>query len=210
MGRSVKRSLMRLGAVLLTGTSLAPNRLLPQSTHACGLPATGSAGITADAVAGLPFDVAIDSLRRLCPVARDTVVTMDQSGRTHAGLTFPLSFSVLAMQNAPPRGHVAGDQPPDGWLIQGLATLPGGVNLGSTWGELALALGSYQTSAGGVAVVVRFCRLPRFLFSLDIAPGVLRTLPNGAIDDRSIPAGTRVHHLTVLSGPLANALTPCR
>lgn len=163
--------------------------------------------ITDKTVAGMPLDASMDSLRQMCPMAHDTTVPMG-SGRAHPGLTFPLAARVVALQNGLPGAGLKNDRGPDGWLIVGAAALPDGVTLDTRWRELKAVLGPHQVNAGDV-VVVRFCKLPRFLFTLTIDGDAVRLLANGNVDERSIPADTKIHHLTILSGTMSAALMPC-
>jgi hypothetical protein len=187
----------------MAGTALA----LSQTRSTCSEVRRAPLVITRDAVGGLPFDATLDSLRHLCPAARDTMIS-NSGGHAYPGLSFSTEGTVVVMQYSNATAKVAGDRPGDGWMIRGPATLPTGVSLDANWRTLATSFGAHQTSLG-VVLVVRFCQLPRFLFTLEVDASSLRMLADGRVDESTIPASALVHHITILSGSLVNALSPC-
>jgi len=178
----------------------------------------GAGKITIRGVEGLPFDTTVDALRHLCPSARDTSIGLD-AGRSYPALVFPLRIVAIATQQSAVGAKLIGNRPPDGWLLQGHGDLPGGLSLDSPWSAFVKTLGAHQLSAGSAPdphqvsaegwLLARFCSLPRFLFTFEVPAEALSIDENGVVDEGSIPATARVHHITVLAGTLTDALTPC-
>jgi len=198
-----------INGVVFLGTLLAlrTSNALGQVPAACSADQRSPLVITTHEVGGLPFDAKAAVLRRLCPEARDTMISVG-SDRTYPGLAFREDRTLVVMQYSNATEKIVGDRPGDGWLIRGSAMLFEGISLSADWSTLSQSLGSHQTSLGEV-LVVRFCNLPRFLFTLDVDASNVRKLPDGRVDESTIPDSAMLHHVTVLSGSLANSLTPC-
>jgi len=194
-------------ALTISLLMLAASRIGMGQRLTCLGSGAGPLVVTSEKLGQLPFDVSVDSLRKLCVGARDTLITSD-GGRTYPGMDFSNDGSVVVIQYSNTSKRVDGNRPGEGWIIRGQIILPGGLSLDKDWTQLRQVLGPHQTSLGKV-VVVKSCQFPRFLFTLDAPASSVRTSSNGQVDEETIPGNARVHHMTVLSGPLSNALTPC-
>jgi hypothetical protein len=66
--------------------------------------------------------------------------------------------------------------------------------------------GTAQASARGV-VVVRFCSLPRLLFTINADPAAV--VSAGRVDLARIPDDATAHHVLIVGDSLASSFGPC-
>jgi hypothetical protein len=152
----VPRALLSLSGLLFLATT--PAR--PQDR--CSQAAARRPLVTEDSVGFLPVRASFQTLRGLCPSARDTVLFYEES--SPVGLSFHFgNVVVVASQTSE---DLVPSEPPEFWVISGSeARLPMGMTLSSTWGQLRATYGA-STPRPEPGVVVKFCRYPRLLFSL--------------------------------------------
>lgn len=159
--------------------------------------------LSEDSLGLVALSASIRSLRVACPLARDTSLPGPTVTRSYPGLVLPAGrLTVVAVQYSQP--SLESERPPDGWIIAGRgAFLSPGVRLDSPWATLHNGLGPAQAMAQGV-LVVRFCSLPRMLFTLNA-----KADKSGLADLARIPSGTTVHHVFIIGRHLGSALGPC-
>jgi hypothetical protein len=167
--------------------------------------------ISGDSVGVFPVAAPVKRLRESCLLVRDTVLTHASGGAEdvkYPGLVWSYrDVTVLALQYVD--SVLLGERPPDGWVVQGgnIRIVPGETPLTTPWAELYSLYGTAQASAGDV-VVIRFCSLPRMLFTLDVDPGEVRTT-SGRVDLATIPPTAQVHHVFIMAESLARSFRPC-
>jgi hypothetical protein len=181
--------------------------------------------ISEEAIGALRLDEPLGALERTCPFARDTSIvnSVQADGRTsrYPGVSFPFeNMSVLALQYGVDRLDL--NRPADGWILTGAGgVLPRNVPTSSTWALLYSRYGPAQANSGRM-VLTRFCALPRILFTMNVdgaftdhsseqaIPRVGDQGSNDVLDLRMIPGSATIHHLFIMSRPLAASFTPCR
>lgn len=172
----------------------------------CNRPESEAVRVSEDSIGPLPLFVSIANLAAACNDGVDTVF-VGPSGRRFPAKVYHFSdVSALAVQyrgTALDEGRAA-----DGWIIiGGNAVLPSNVAITSPWSMLSLIYGSAQANNRNM-LVVRFCRLPRILFTMELDRGALERL-NEPIDLATIPPSATIHHLLILSPELGRAFAPC-
>jgi hypothetical protein len=166
--------------------------------------------ITEDSIGRWSTRASIRNLRTQCPTARDTTLqTNPSTGRSYPGLvvsTPELTLVALQYQDS----VLQADRSPDGWIISGTAEilLPDSVPITAPWSELWSRFGRVQASKGAV-IVVRFCRIPRMLITLDVPRDRVRSSPAG-LDLQTIPKGASIHHIFLMGDSLARSFRPCQ
>ncbi len=168
--------------------------------------------ISNDSVGRMTALQPIGTLRRLCPMTKDTslsIVAANGRSLRYPGLNISHDgVTILALQYMDSVLH--SDRPVDGWIISG----NGGIIVGGTrpldmsWSEMYAFYGLAQVSVGN-DVTVRFCSLPNMVFTLNVEPTAVRKVGDH-VDLRSIPQNAHFHHVFVVGGSLSNAFRPCR
>lgn len=165
--------------------------------------------ISDDSVGLLPVGAQMGELRRMCPDARDTSVSIAPQASGEApfpGLVIRYGDSTILALQYQDRG-LRPDLPPDGWIVAGTnAVLPSGVPLGAKWAAIWSQYGAAQASGRGV-LVVRFCSLPRTLFTLNVDPSAV--VSSGRVDLALIPDDATIHHIFIIGHGLARSFGPC-
>ena len=162
--------------------------------------------VSEDSIGPLPLFASISSLAASCPSGTDTVFVGPSGRRFPAKVYHFQELSALAVQY---RGAVLDSgRSPDGWIVTGWSgVLPGDVPLGSSWSMLWLRYGSAQANNRNV-LVVRFCRLPRMLFTMNLDSVSLEPLGE-PVDLAAIPRFATIHHLLIVSPELGRAFERC-
>ena len=189
----------------------AQGRTIPISVSKdCDSTRTSVPSLGQDSVGFLPLWVPMRALKELCPTAYDTAIVGPGQIRgksSYPGVVFRFAgLHAIALQYSDT--SLALDKPPSGWVISGGAgPFASGATMSSTWIALSNRLGRFQASAGDV-LVVRFCSLPRILFSMNVDPKTVLD-DRGHIAESLVPRSATIHHIFIMSESLARPFAPC-
>jgi len=195
-------------ATVVLGIVFAP-MVWPRAAGAqlpCPTDETELVRVSEDSIGTLPLFDRISQLAARCRSSSDTVF-VGPSGRRYPARVFHFQdLSALAVQYD--RTALDPNRPPDGWIVTGRSgLLPGAVSMSSSWSVLLLAYGNAQASNRG-ALVIRFCRLPRILLTMDVDSALLEMLGE-PVDLATIPPSVTIHHLLIVSPELGRAFEGC-
>lgn len=174
--------------------------------EACGVAAPESLRISEDSIGPLPLFLPIDRVAAVCPSADTTFV--GGGGRQYPAMV--VHFPGITAVGIQYRGtRLDRLQPADGWVVFGSGgRLPGNSTLSSDWWYLSAGLGTWQGTNRGV-FVVRFCREPRVVFTMNADSAALERMgdpPNMA----AVPRSATIRHVLIVSPTLGRAFLPCQ
>jgi hypothetical protein len=175
----------------------------------CPKPPSTARGLSQDSIYHFSLESSLSQLKSLCPGARDTVIV----GRLPTGEAEQFAGLVFAFDSLTAIGYqlsevLESDRPADGWIVSGtLGSLPRGVHLTTSWRHLSQSYGNLQMQVAD-ELVVRFCSLPRILFTIRLDSRYLSVLASSG-DPARIPQGATIDHILILSRLWQNLLPPC-
>jgi hypothetical protein len=198
--------------VVLATPAASQSREADSTARGCRGTPTVPPRLGEDSVSDIRLFVTLGELASICPGARDTSFSgnPDNRGRRREYPALALNVAGLRLLGVQYRNsQIDRTQPADGWIVFGTnAELsPSLTPLASGWGALWPSLGDAQANNRGL-LVVKFCSLPRMLFTMDADSTTLERLGD-PVDLAAIPSTTKVHHILILSPVLGRALHPC-
>ena len=187
----------------------APGTLRDPRIAQCPVPAPSTRRISQDSIYQFSLESSLSELKSLCRGARDTIIigrVPSGEDQRFAGLVF--DFDSLTAIGYQLTEILQSERPAEGWIVSGtLGSLPQGVQLTTSWKHLSQAYGDLQMQVAD-EVVVRFCTLPRILFTMRLDHRYLSVLRNSG-DPSRIPQGATIEHILILSRLWQNLLPPC-